>query len=42
MLASQIGNQLVVGMGIKSKTIMSKRLDDDFDKLCTSKTLTAD
>jgi hypothetical protein len=42
MLASQIGNNLVVGMGLKSKSIMAKRLDDDFDKVCKSTNLSLD
>jgi hypothetical protein len=34
MLASQIGNSILQGMGVKSRKIMAKRLDDDFDKVC--------
>ena len=34
MLASQIGNNLVVGMGLKSKKLIEKRLIDDFDRVC--------
>jgi hypothetical protein len=34
MLASQIGNNLVVGMGFKSKKLIEKRLIEDFDRVC--------
>jgi hypothetical protein len=34
MLASQIGNNLVVGMGLKSKKLIEKRLIEDFDRVC--------
>lgn len=34
MLASQIGNNLVVGMGLKSKKLIEKRLIEDFERVC--------
>jgi hypothetical protein len=34
MLASQIGNNLIVGMGLKSKKLIEKRLIEDFERVC--------